>query len=108
MIESVREIVEKILGEWGWLVATAVISIAFKDSISKFYTGAMFLYGNDFNVDDVVWTNGTKKARIVRQSVYRTTFYLYDHERKFVVPNDRIWSLNLEKDLESSENNHKK
>jgi len=76
MIESVREIVEKVLGEWGWLVATAVISIAFKDSISKFYTGAMFLYGNDFNVDDVVWINGTKKARIVRQSIYRTTFYL--------------------------------
>ena len=108
MIESVREIIEKILGEWGWLIVTAVISIAFKDSISKFYSGAMFLYGKDFNVDDIVWINGIKKARIVRQSIYRTTFYLYDHQRKFIVPNDRIWSLNLEKDLESGENNHNK
>lgn len=108
MIESVREIIENILGEWGWLIVTAVISIAFKDSISKFYSGAMFLYGKDFSVDDIVWINGTKKARIVRQSIYRTTFYLYDHQRKFIVPNDRIWSLNLEKDLESGENNHNK
>lgn len=107
MIESVREIIEKILGEWGWLIVTAVISLAFKDSISKLYNGAMFLYGNDFNVDDIVWINGNKKARIVRQSVYRTTFYLYDHERKFIVPNDRIWSLNLEKDLQMSEKNDK-
>jgi len=25
---------------------------------------------------------------------------LFDHERKFIVPNDRIWTLNLEKDLD--------
>lgn len=59
----------------------------------------MFLIGNDFNRDDIVWINGVKKARIVRQSLYRTTFYLFDHQRKFIVPNDRIWNLNIEKDL---------
>jgi len=103
MIESVRVIVEKTIGEWGWLVVVGIISIAFKDSISKLYSGIMFLYGSDFNVDDIVWINGTKKARIVRQSIYRTTFYLFAHQRKFIIPNDRIWSLNLEKDLENSE-----
>lgn len=100
MVDQVRELVENTIGTWGWLIGAAVVSLAFKDSISKLYSGLAFLYGNDFNVDDIVWINGVKKARIVRQSVYRTTFYLYDHERKFIVPNDRIWSLNLEKDLE--------
>lgn len=100
MVDQVRELVENTIGTWGWLIGAAVVSLAFKDSISKLYSGLAFLYGNDFNVDDIVWINGVKKARIVRQSIYRTTFYLYDHERKFIVPNDRIWSLNLEKDLE--------
>jgi len=105
MIESVREIIESLIGEWGWLIGVAVFSIAFKDSISKLWSGLSFLMGNDFNVDDIVWINGNKKARIVRQSIYRTTFYLYDHERKFVVPNNRIWSLNLEKDLDKMKKN---
>ena len=103
-----KEIIQQYIADWGWLTIAAIVTFAFKDAVQNFVIGIQFLWGNDFNVDDVVWINGTKKARIVRQSIYRTTFYLYDHERKFVVPNDRIWSLNLEKDLESSEKNHKK
>jgi hypothetical protein len=61
--------------------------------------GIQFLWGNDFNVDDIVYINGNKKARIVRQGIFKTTFYLYEHDRKFIVPNDRIWTLNLEKEL---------
>jgi hypothetical protein len=100
MIESVKEIIETFIGSWGWIFLVTIISIAFKDTINKTWSGMRFLMGNDFNVDDIVWINGNKKARIVRQSIYKTTFYLYNHERKFIVPNDRIWSLNLEKDLE--------
>lgn len=92
-------IVETLLGKWGWLIAAAIGSVAFKDAVGKFWQGLMFLMGNDFNVDDIVWINGNKKARIVRQSIYKTTFYLYDHHRKFIVPNDRIWLLNIEKKL---------
>ena len=96
---GLRETIEAFVGSWIWLLAAGVFSIAFKDTIGKFWSGMRFLIGNDFNIDDIVYINGNKKARIVRQSIYRTTFYLYDHNRKFVVPNDRIWSLNLEKDL---------
>lgn len=103
MTESIQTIIEAYIGKWGWLLGAAIFSIAFRDSISKLYHGLGFLIGNDFNVDDIVWINGNKKARIVRQSVYRTTFYVYDHQRKFVVPNDRIWTLNIEKDLPESE-----
>ena len=98
MVE-LQKIVEIFIGEWGWTLIAALITIAFKDAISKLWNGLAFLYGNDFNVDDIVWINGQKKARIVRQSVYKTTFYLYDHQRKFIIPNDRLWSLRLEKVL---------
>ena len=62
-----------------------------------------FLWGTDFNIDDVVWIKGSKKARIVRQTVWRTTFYVYGHGRKFVVPNNKLWSLQIEKDLPNKE-----
>ena len=97
---DLRETIEALIGSWIWVLGVGVFTIAFKDAIAKLWGGISFLIGNDFNVDDIVYINGNKKARIVRQSIYRTTFYLYDHRRKFIVPNDRIWSLNLEKDLE--------
>jgi hypothetical protein len=98
-MEELQKIIEIFIGEWGWTLIVALLTIAFKDAITKLWNGLLFLYGNDFNVDDIVWINGQKKARIVRQSVYKTTFYLYDHQRKFIIPNDRIWSLHLEKVL---------
>ena len=98
-MEELQKIIEIFIGEWGWTLIVALVTIAFKDAITKLWNGLLFLYGNDFNVDDIVWINGQKKARIVRQSVYKTTFYLYDHQRKFIIPNDRIWSLHLEKVL---------
>ena len=98
-MNELQKILETFIGEWGWMLVAALVTIAFKDGISKLWSGLLFLYGNDFNVDDIVWINGTKRARIVRQSIYKTTFYVYVHQRKFVVPNDRIWSLRLEKEL---------
>lgn len=101
MIESVKEIAQQLISEWGWAIAVGLVSIAFKDSISKLWQGTQFMWGNDFNVDDIVYINGHKRARIVRQGIIKTTFYLYEHDRKFIVPNDRIWTLNLEKQLPS-------
>lgn len=99
MIESVKEIFSKLVSEWGWAIAIALLTIAMKDMLSKLWLGMQFLWGNDFNVDDIVYINGNKKARIVRQGIFKTTFYLYEHDRKFVVPNDRIWTLHIEKEL---------
>lgn len=96
-----NEIINQYFGEWGVWVITALVALAAKDTISKFWSGIRFLMGSDFDVDDIVYINGVKKARIVRQGIYKTTFYLYDHQRKFVVPNDRLWLLNIEKELPS-------
>jgi small-conductance mechanosensitive channel len=86
-------------GEWGGWIIGALIALIAKDSITQFWSGFRFLMGSDFDVDDIVYINGTKKARIIRQGIYKTTFYVYDHERKFIVPNDRLWALNIEKQL---------
>jgi hypothetical protein len=99
MIESVKELISQLIAEWGWAIAVALLTIAMKDALQKLWMGMQFLWGNDFNVDDIVYINGNKKARIVRQGIWKTTFYLYDHERKFIIPNDRIWTLNIEKEL---------
>lgn len=64
MIESIVEIFEQLIGDWGWAIAVALISIASKDGLSKIWLGAQFLWGNDFNIDDIVYINGNKKARI--------------------------------------------
>lgn len=102
MTESIKELLQALISEWGWAIAVGLATIAMKDGISKTWNGMLFLMGNNFNVDDIVYINGVKKARIVRQSVFKTTFYLYDHGRKFIVPNDRIWTLHLEKELPTS------
>lgn len=96
-----KEIIQQYIADWGWLTVVAIITFAFKDAVQNFVIGVQFLWGNDFNVDDVVWINGNKKARIVRQSVWKTTFYVYGHERKFIVPNNMLWRLSIEKELPS-------
>ena len=48
-----EEIVSKFVGEWGWLTAVAIVTFAFKDLVSNFVIGAQFLYGNDYNIDDI-------------------------------------------------------
>ena len=91
------------IGEWGWLVLLALVSFAFKDTITDFVIGVQFLWGNDFNADDIVYIRGTKRARIVRQNLWKTTFYVYGHGRKFVVPNKSLWKLDIEKEIMGEE-----
>lgn len=94
-----NEFIQTYFGEWGAWVIGALVALAAKDSVAQFWSGVRFLMGSDFDVDDIVYINGIKKARIVRQGVYKTTFYLFDHDRKFIVPNNRLWLLNIEKEL---------
>jgi small-conductance mechanosensitive channel len=100
-----KELLSQYIGEWGWLTVLAIVTFAFKDAVANFFIGIQFLWGNDFNIDDIVYINGNKKARIVRQNVWKTTFYVYGHNRKFVVPNNMIWKLSIEKDLPKNEDN---
>ena len=87
------------IGEWGVFAISAFIGFAFKDAIQNFFVGLQFHWGHDFDVDDIVYIKGVKKARIVRQNIWKTAFYVFPHERKFVVPNHMLWKLEIEKEL---------
>tara|TARA_B100000927_G_scaffold151560_2_gene122125 strand:- start:3045 stop:3365 length:321 start_codon:yes stop_codon:yes gene_type:complete len=104
----VEDILSEYIGEWGWLVITAIVGLFFKDTMSNFFKGFQFLMGSDFDIDDIVYIKGTKKARIVRQTIWKTTFYVYGSGRKLIVPNKSLWSLQIEKDLPNSESYEEK
>jgi small-conductance mechanosensitive channel len=89
------------IGEWGVFALSAFLGFAAKDAIKNFFLGLQFLWGHDFDVDDIVFIKGVKKARIVRQNIWKTTFYVFPHDRKFIVPNSLLWKLELEKQLPS-------
>ena len=99
-----EDIFIKYIGEWGVFALSAFLGFAFKDTIQNFFVGLQFLWGNDFNVDDMVYIKGVKKARIVRQNAWKTTFYVFPHDRKFIVPNHLLWKLDIEKSLPSIKN----
>ena len=98
-----EEIISRYIGEWGWLTIVAIVTFAFKDAITNFFKGIQFLMGDDFNIDDIVYIKGAKKARIVRQNIWKTTFYVYGHDRKFIVPNNMLWRLEIEKEIPKSD-----
>ena len=75
----------------------------YKTILTTTQSQVQFLWGNDFNVDDIVYIRGSKRARIVRQNLWKTTFYVYGHGRKFVVPNKSLWKLDIEKEIMGEE-----
>lgn len=97
---NIQDIIIEYIGQWGWLLIAAIATYSFKETIINFFVGIQFLLGNDFNIDDIVYIRGAKRARIVRQNIWKTTFYVYGHKRKFVVPNNMLWKLEIEKDID--------
>jgi small-conductance mechanosensitive channel len=101
-----KELIAQYITEWGWLTSMAIVAFVFKDLVSNFVIGIQFLWGNDFNVDDIVYIKGSKKARIVRQNIWKTTFYVLCHDRKFIVPNNMLWRLEIEKEIPTQNETH--
>ena len=100
MEEKVLEEVGKnLIGEYGWLVVAGFAALLLKNTIGNMVAGAMFMFGPDFDEDDIVYIGGKKKARIIRISLTKTTFYLPDTDRKLIVPNTSLYGLKCEKVL---------
>ena len=75
------------------------MTFMFRDYVTNFAAGLKFMFGSDFDVDDLVWIGGDKKARIVRQTPTKTVFHLLESDRKLVVPNVDLYKLRVEKAL---------
>ena len=74
----------------------------FKNVVSNVLDGLLFMFGHDFDVDDIVYIGGEKKARIIRQTPTKTVFHLIETDRKLIVPNTALYNLRIEKVLPSS------
>jgi hypothetical protein len=98
-IIETTEIITDLLGHYGWMFLAAFAVLLFKNVVSNVLDGLIFMFGHDFDVDDIVYIGGTKKARIIRQTPTKTVFHLIESDRKLIVPNTALYSLRIEKVL---------
>ena len=99
-----------LLGEYGWMFLVALGVLFFKTTIESVLAGLLVFVGNDYNNDDIVILDG-RPGRIVRVSMWKTTFYLYTIKidtsgkkiisggTKLIVENDKLRDLKIEKPL---------
>ena len=109
---AVQSDVSILLGEYGWLLLAALVVLFFKTTIETLIAGLVVFVGNDYNNDDIIILDG-RPGRIVRVSMWKTTFYLYNVKtgadgKKFVsggtkisVENERLKDLKIEKPLDN-------
>jgi hypothetical protein len=101
-----------LLGEYGWMFLAALAILFFKTTIESTIAGLIIFIGNDYNNDDIVILDG-RPGRIVRVSMWKTTFYLYSIQKdpngkkfvasgtKLIVENDKLKDLKIEKPLDN-------
>ena len=101
-----------LLGEYGWMFLAGLAVLFFKTTLESLIAGLVVFFGNDYNNDDIIILDG-RPGRIVRVSMWKSTFYLYtikkgaDGKRfisggtKLVIENDKLKDLKWEKPLEN-------
>ena len=109
---GIQTFVSHILGEYGWMFLAAVSILFFKTTIESLIAGLLVFVGNDYNNDDIIILDG-RLGRIVRVSMWKTTFYLYCVKKdpggknfisggtKLIVENDKLKDLKIEKPLDN-------
>ena len=102
--------VSVLLGEYGWMFLAGLAVLFFKTTIESLVSGLVVFVGNDYNNDDIIVLDG-RPGRIVRVSMWKTTFYLYTIKKgtdgkkivsggtKLIVENNKLKDLKLEKPL---------
>ena len=104
IIKATQTVVSDLMGHYGWMFIAAIAVLLFKNVVSNVLDGLLFMFGHDFDVDDIVYIEGVKKARIIRQTPTKTVFHLIETDRKLIVPNTALYSLRIEKILPGSNN----
>ena len=99
-----------LLGEYGWMFLAGLAILFFKTTIESVLAGLVVFVGNDYNNDDIIALDG-RPGRIVRVSMWKTTFYLYTIKKgtegkkfvsggtKLVIENNKLKDLKIEKPL---------
>ena len=109
---TIQSNISVLLGEYGWMFLAGLAILFFKTTIESVLAGLVVFVGNDYNNDDIIVLDG-RPGRIVRVSMWKTTFYLYtlkngsDGKRfisggtKLIVENNKLIDLKLEKPLDN-------
>jgi len=103
--------VSVLLGEYGWMFLAGLAVLFFKTTIESTIAGLIIFIGNDYNNDDIIILDG-RPGRIVRVSMWKTTFYLYNIQEsngkkhitsgtKLIVENDKLKDMKIEKPLDN-------
>jgi hypothetical protein len=99
-----------LIGEYGWLFLIGLVALFFKTTIESAIAGLVVFVGSDYNNDDIVIVDG-QPGRIVRVTIWKTTFYLYDIREdekgvktiaggtKLVVQNSQLRDMKIERPL---------
>ena len=98
-LQAVESLMSNLIGSYGWMFIAGFAALLFKNVISNVLAGTMFMFGSDFDTDDIVYIGGEKKARIVRQTPTKTVFHLLETDRKLIIPNTELYKLRVEKVL---------
>ena len=109
---AVQSNISVLLGEYGWMFLAGLAILFFKTTIESVLAGLVVFVGNDYNNDDIVVLDG-RLGRIVRVSMWKTTFYLYTVKKgtdgknfisggtKLIVENNKLKDLKIEKPLDN-------
>lgn len=95
-VELLKSMVDSTVSNYFWWFIIAGTALFFKNLVESIVSGMMFYWGRDYNVDDEVVLQGNRKARIVRQTISKTTFYIYEGNRRLIVPNHDLPSMRIE------------
>lgn len=101
--EHVKSLVDSMMSQYFWWFVGAAAALWAKEIVENAALAVMFVLSRDYNVDDEVLIGGTRKARIVRQTLTKTVFYMYDNGTRLSVPNRDFYSLRCEKILPGNE-----
>jgi hypothetical protein len=102
-VNQIKQAVDSHINEAIWWTVGIGVALFFKNAIENLVWGLTFIWDRDYNVDDEVLIGGTRKARIVRQTITKTAFYMYDNGTRLVIPNKEFHSLRCEKILPGTE-----
>lgn len=97
-MKELEEALKEILGGYVWLIFSGFIALLFKNTIESILNGMKFFFGNDYNIDDIVYVNN-KRCRIIGQTILKTTFYIINENRKFQLNNSKLNEIIIEKEL---------
>lgn len=97
-MKELETIIQEFIGNYGWMFITGLLLLMFRNAIENAFYGLLFIIGNNYNVDDIVYINN-EKCRIIRQGIFNTIFYSLDDNKKFRVSNNRLRTIIIKKEL---------